>query len=232
MPQLKVILRFTVLVAVYATLLLYPWSPVVHGYARCFRALNNAAFVRFWFWDDGSVRFLDLHSARLRDELDRATPGTLPASFEPLRPRGVLDTLMVLRNRRTPVVFGQLRISSRAFGYWSTAWLFALILARPMSWRRRGRSLAWGLVLVHAFVLFRISIKAAADGFGAAKVYALFQPSEFWADLLERLRHVAVDDPTVSFVFPTFVWFVVAFNRSERAAFRQRLGGGSADATG
>ncbi len=221
MFQGKSLLRFLLLLALIATVLLVPWPGVARGYAALFRAGSNTVFVRFWFWSEGSVRFLDLHAPDPFLEVDRATLGTLPKSLEIPPATHVLDTLMVLRNRNTPAHFGLLRISSRLIAYWPTAWLTALILAKPMSWRRKGRAFLWGMVCLHVFIAFRLTVKLAADGFGAAKVYALFVPGEFWGDLLRRVEEVVVENPTATFVIPTFIWFLVAFTWEEWAAFRE-----------
>ena len=223
MFQGKAILRFALTLAICAIILLIPWQVVVRGYASVFRMGGNILFSRFWIWPEGSVKFLDLESDRLYRDIDRVTAGTLPPTFQPPKAKGVLDTLMVLRNRETPASFGMLRIGSRLVGYWSIAWLLALLIAKPMSWRRRGKAALWGLLWVHAFIAVRLTIKLSADGFGAAKKYALFAPGEFGTDMLRRLVEVFVENPSVTFVVPTFIWFLVAFDRSEWSSFRQQV---------
>lgn len=224
----KQILRFALLVGVYATVLLIPWQVVERGYAAVFRAESNFLFSRFWLWPEGRARFIDLHRSpqEVFTDIDLATPGQLPRSFRPPVAEDVRDTLVLVMNKNQPQTFGQFRISSRLVGYWPTAWLVALVLAKPMSWRRRGWGLLWGLLLVHVFLAFRLSVKLLAGGFAlSGKAYALFTPSPFWADLLRRLDEVFVEDPTVSFVIPTLIWFVVAFTWKEWASWRKMFAG-------
>lgn len=229
MLQRKLIIRFSLLLGLYATVLLFPWPGLERAYGRLFRGAADVLFHRFWFWQDGHARFLDLRSPHLREDIDLATPGELPPSFAPPAPTEVLDTLVLIMKRSHPSTFGELRISSRAMGYWPTAWLAALILAKPMPWSKRGRALLWGLLLIHLFIAFRLSIKLLAGGFAAAKVYTLFHPGGFWQDVLRRLEEVVVENPTVSFAVPTIVWFIVAFGWGELAALRQSLRGENGD---
>ena len=188
-----------------------------------FRVGNDIVFSRFWFWSEGHVRFLDLHSPDLILDLDLATPGELPRDFKPPPAEEVKDTLMVLMNRTHLGTFGLLRTSSRLVGYWPTVWLIALIVAKPLPWSRKGLALIWGLLLVHGFIALRLSLTLAHGGFGAQKVYALFDLSPFWQDVLGRTETVMVTDPTASFVVPTLIWAVVAFRWSEWASLRESL---------
>ena len=89
--------------------------------------------------------------------------------------------------------------------------------------RRKGKAALWGLLWLHAFIALRLTIKLAADGFGANKVYALFEPGEFWRDMLRRLVEVVWENPSVSFVVPTLIWFCVAFSLAEWSSFRQQI---------
>ncbi|MHC4698053.1 MAG: hypothetical protein ACYTFA_15075 [Planctomycetota bacterium] len=231
MPPPRVILRFCIFFALICGVLFTPWPGVKSGYAAVFRAGADIVFRRFWFWSDGHVRFLDLHSPDLVSELDWATPGTLPQGFQPLPALEPRDTLMALMNRSHEGTFGQLRTSSRLLGYWPTAWLVALILAKPMLWSRKGWALVGGLLLVHAFIAVRLSLTLANGGFAAEKAYALFSLSPFWKDVLGRVETVLVTDPTASFVVPTLIWGLVAFKWSEWAALRESLlPSGDADA--
>jgi hypothetical protein len=184
--------------------------PLDRAYACLFRGAGNVLFTGFWFWPDGKVRFVDLHAPDQISQINELIPGELPAGYRPLRPEGVKDTLMVLMNRRAPGSIGQLRTSSRS-AYWPTAMLIALVLATPLSWSRRGWALLWGLLLTHVFVALRLTLTLAAGGFAVPdKAYALFHPGAFWQRVLTGGQNVLSDNPTVSFVVPVFIWFLVA----------------------
>ncbi len=222
MLQPRAALKFSVLLVVYATLFLIPWQPVEQAYASLFRTGGNIFFTRFWFWGEGHTKFLDLHAKDLRMQVELAIPGQLPRSFQPARGEHKQDTLLLLSKGPKPPSFGQLHTSSRMVGYWPTVWLLALILAKPMSWKRRGKSLMWGMVLLHLFIAVRLSFYLAAKGFGVSgKVYALFAPGEFFSEVLTRGDEVFMQNPSLSFFAPTFIWFAVAFSRSEWAVLRK-----------
>ncbi len=227
MHNRKSIIQFSVVVVVLSVLLFYPWVPAIQrGYLSAFRACNDTLFSRYWFWGDGYVHFLDLSSKTLHADVEDITSIKLPPRLKMPELSGQQDTLMVIRNRKMGS-FGMLRISGRIIGYWPTVWLLVLILAKPMTWKRRGWACLWGMGLVHVFIALRITIKLADDAFGApGKVYALFQPSPFVADVLSRLEQILTQDPTISFVVPTFIWFLVAFTWKDLSILRQVVRGG------
>jgi len=223
MLQFRQILQFSVIALILSALLLSPWSVVERGYARAFQAANSAFFSQFWFWSAGQAAFIDLRAKDLVKRIDDVTPGDLKNSnFRPIPPTDVLDTLVVIMNRNTPGPFGQFRIGSRQLGYWPAAWMLALIIAKPLILRRKLWALFFGMLLVHGFIAFRVSIKLLEGGLAVpGKKYALFQASPFGLDILKRMNQIFVEDPTISFVIPTLIWFLVAFTREDWAAVRQ-----------
>ncbi|UCE60058.1 MAG: hypothetical protein JSU63_21770 [Phycisphaerales bacterium] len=223
MNPTRVILRFSFFVLLFYTLLMIPWPGLQSAYSGAFRTGGDVFFRRFWAWSDGRVRFLDLHSEFLMEDLKSVTLVDPPPGFRLPPPTDVMDTLMVMSNRGVPGPYGVLRTSSRPVGYWPTAWMLALILAKPMSWSRRGWALLWGLLLVHVFIVVRLSLTLANNGFGAAKSYALFEMSPFWKDVLARAETVLLTDPTATFAIATFIWLLVSVKRSEWAWLREML---------
>jgi hypothetical protein len=202
-PPRKLGRFFLVVVVIYAALMA-PWPGVRSGYAYLFRRFGDVMFARFWFWPEAGVRFLDLESPEPGD----AAPGATE-----LRAGGVFDTAMELRSQRAPGKYGYLRASSRYVGYVPTVVLAALVLAAPVPWSRRVRGLLWGLLLVHAFIVLRLTLTLTANCFAAAKNYAVFHPSPFWRGVLTRVESVFSEDPTVSFVVPVLIWFLVSMRR-------------------
>lgn len=203
---------FLTALALYA-LFMAPWPGVAKGYAHLFRAGGNVLFARFWFWSDASVTFLDPQNLR---------PGDLPPGTPPIPTDKGKDTLLQLHRRAANTV-GHLRTSSRPIGFGPTVVVVALILATPLHRRRKAWALAGGLLLVHAFIAFRITLLVTANGFAADKAYAIFQPGAFWRRVLGAMESLFADDPTVSFVVPALIWFVVSCAWSS---------GAEADATG
>ncbi len=194
----RILLFFLAGVGCYAALMA-PWPGVQHAYARMFQGAGNIVFARFWFWSEGTVVFHNIDSLK---------PGDLPPGVGTIQADATRDTVMVLRKVRAPQV-GNLRTSSRYIGYSPTAMLVALVLATPIPWRRRGVALLWGMGFVHAFIVLRVTLTLAANGFAADKGYALFSPSEFWYGMLSRAQTLLADDPSVSFVVPMMIWFLV-----------------------
>lgn len=199
-----------------------------------FRMGGNVVFSRFWFWPEGSVRFVDLVAEDVLTQVNavllRPKPLApriqLPPNFKLPAATAELDVLMVYQNQRTVGKLGFVRTSSRNNGYWPTVFLVALILAKRMRWSRRGWALLWGLILVHGFIAFRLSINMLATGFAVpGKSYALFEPNEFWLTTLRRADEVFVQNPTVSFVVAAFIWLVVAFTKQDWVAIFQATRG-------
>jgi hypothetical protein len=65
------------------------------------------------------------------------------------------------------------------------------------------------MLLVHAFILFRITIVVLKNGFAADKPYALFHPGPFWQDILRRADEVLADNPTFSYLVPVVIWLFI-----------------------
>lgn len=220
MLQPRLLLRFSLVLVVVGTVLLYPWSFVDRGYARFFCGWNNALFSRFWFWSDGHAVFIDLRDTDIFEQVDAATPGDLPRGVKLLARSASLDTLVLVMNRSVPSTFGQRRVSSRLSGYWPTAGLVALLVATPIPWARRGWSLLAGLLVLHAFLALRMSVELLVGGLAdPAKKYALFHPGEYWFGMLKRMDEVLVQNPAVPFLMAAAIWLFVVFLGSSTALF-------------
>lgn len=199
--------------AIAAALIIYEstWNRACQRY---FRTFGDVAFSQFWIWPTASVRFLDLNSKSLVEEIrSAALPYDLPEGF-PIPARGsVKDTLMVLKNtsQENPGI-GLLRTGSRLIAYWPTSVVIALSLATPWEWKRRIWVLFWSLFLIHFFIAIRLSIYLMKGGFAdASKRFVLFNWSEYWFEKLKAVDEVINDDPAVNFVVPIIVWLIVLF---------------------
>lgn len=221
----KKIIQFAVIFAVVYGGLMALRTPLGPAYSCLFHAGGNIAFSRYLTSRDGSVRFIELNQPvlDLRRDVDFNTFGTLPDNKVILRPKGVFDTLMLLRNRAQMGHFGMLRTSARMVGYTPTAVIVALFLATPAAWRRRLIGLGIGLVLVHGYIFVRLAIDLATGewGFGSAKPYALFKLSDFWSGVLTRVSEVVAENPTVYLGVCVFFWLLVSLLSGTFTAFRQ-----------
>jgi hypothetical protein len=85
-----------------------------------------------------------------------------------------------------------------------------------------------GLVLLHAFIAFRIFIFVRQGGFAdPSKDYRLYSPGSFWADALRRADNVLVHDPTFNYVVPILIWVVLIVAMSIWITWRERRAEGA-----
>jgi hypothetical protein len=221
MLQPKQILRFAVLAIAFYLVTMWLRPYVEDPYARYFRGLCNAVFAGGWLHADARACFLDLETPDLVGEVEAATGLPLRGRYAPPEPTPHKDTLMLLIHRHVPVPFGQMKTSSRLVGYEPTAVILALLLATSYpTWTRRWVALGIGLILVHGFILLRLSFNLLVGGFAAGRPYSVFHPSEFWFGVLDRGDDILMQDPTASWTFPVFVWFVVVLLTGSLRAFR------------
>lgn len=227
------IVRMLILVCVMYAIgaaLFYYWPVGRSTYESYFRGFGNAAFERFLVWPTASIRFLDLNSRDIVQNIrDAAPPLTLPESFPvPQRDRtGVKDTLMLLKNvHPAHPGLGQLRTGSRLIGFWPTITVLCLALATPWSWRRKTWLVVWVFLMVHLFIIFRLSIYALQGGFAVSgKDFQLLSLSEFWTDRLKGLDSVINDNPTTNFIAPILIWLTVVVGMELWSVLWKRISG-------
>ena len=82
------------------------------------------------------------------------------------------DSEMFLINGESRTSVSQ-TLSSRYIGYAPTTFLLALILATPLTWRRRLIALFWGLVLTHAWIAFSMLL-LIVHGYSRGDVVSIF----------------------------------------------------------
>ncbi len=172
-------------------LLSAPWPGVHEAYSACTRAVGNAVFGSFG--SDGVVRFMPLPDAK-----------------------GGMDTAISIKNVNSPVV-GKLPHSNWFSGYLPMVEVVALILATPIPWKRRWKSLFWGILLVNVFVGLRVWV-TLLHGFSMDQPCALYHPSPFWMGALTDLYNYFALSSTCSFVIPALIWILVTFRESDLRA--------------
>ncbi len=168
-------------------LLMIPWPGVGEAYGAFFRAGGNLLFSSFG--TGGLVRFLPL------EESD-----------------GVHDHVVHAENLQTGMAVG-VRGRSRITGYQPTAYVIALIVATPLPWSRRLKALAWGLLLVNAYVAVRmlllLLVTFSSDALG------LFSPGAVMRTVLGFSEWVVVRSFGGSFVVPLGIWALAMFRRGD-----------------
>ena len=109
----------------------------------------------------------------------------------------------------------RVKIHTRRFGYLPTAALTSLILATPISWRRRGRALFWGLLLVNAWNALRLPLVVI---YGRTRAWSELASGEL---TLWQQATLAVIESTVgqgvSYIVPILIWIAVTMRRADLA---------------
>ncbi len=187
MFPLRRISGFFIRCLVFYGLLIGPWPQLMDGYRAFFRAGGNLLFHHFG--PAGSVEFKPIPS------LDHAKDVTL---------------------RLTKHRVGSLErdIKSVYAGYRPTAFLIALVLATPVPWSRRLWALLWGLILVNAFVSFRVGL-VLLDDFSNNNPLALFTLSHTLKAGLRLLVLLFYRAPEMHYIVPAFIWLLVTFRRDD-----------------
>jgi len=200
MPWPRSILEFIAKFAFAYALLLAPWPGTDAWYARGFRGVGQLAFGRE---ADGRLVEFQPVLAELGHTLDTRI---LLAQRDPLDPAA-------------PVVGHYLELDTRGVGRVPTALVLALILATPVSWRRRGRAMLWGLVAINAFVIFSVGVYIVSE----AAALALISLAPFWREVGAGLEATLITQMGASFVVPVLVWMLVTLRRQELDNLAVRL---------
>lgn len=189
MFPLRTISGFLLRTTVCYTVFMIPWPGVRDAYRSCFRAVGNVAFASVR--GAGAVRFEPYSSDDQRK-----------------------DTRLVLEKYRPFTVRGRTELQSILLGYRPIAFLVALTVGAPITWRRRLWALLWGLIFVNLFIAFRVWIPILI-GFSGDNQLALYSFPPVIDSLLGVLKLVLVQAPVVHYMAPTFIWMVVTFRRGD-----------------
>lgn len=177
------------LLLIYA-LLIVPWPGVQRGYNAFVHAVGNT--------------FLGEFGARGR------------VHFQPIGPGFPMqDTQIQMRN----VARGseqRIAYNIRYTGYVPTVLLVSLIVSTPLPWRRRRRTLLWGLLFVQLFVLLRIALLIAFE-FRMGTPVGMYHFSPFWHTTMVILVEAISASPVTSCIVPVVIWVLVAFRREDLA---------------
>ena len=77
------------------------------------------------------------------------------------------------------------------------------------SWRQRGWALLWGLLLVHAFILFSIQVWIWDESSDVLLV--TFSP--WWQRILDEMEYALLTQLGASFSVPILIWILVTIRR-------------------
>ncbi len=180
----RTLLRFFVLLVLIYALLILPWPGVDRGYLVCVCAVGNQFF--------GTI----------------AKEGTVVFDSHPTNNWLCSQTL----THRGTGKFAR-RLSLVRPDYLATALVVALVLATPISWRRKSIALLLGLLLIDAFVFWRLWL-GLVDTFSDHQL-ALIRFTPFWKETVRLAVHIFIGSIEASFIVPVFVWILVTFRRGD-----------------
>jgi hypothetical protein len=176
------ILRFFLLLAGVYVLLIVPWPGVNPAYMAFFRLAGNLLF-----HSTGPVGVV---------HFENRSP-----------PNNPWATRVTFKNLRTGAEAHNDRCYAR-HSYLTYALLTALIVATPVPWSRRWKSLLLGLLLASAAVAFTIWL-GIMDIFSGPPPVGQFSLSAFWRAALAAALRILTLSPEVPFALPTLIWPLV-----------------------
>jgi hypothetical protein len=190
----RLILGFLIRFVVVFGLLILPWPGWNEFYGQGFRAIGNAVFAR---QDENCILYFEAH---------RQTRGF-----------SAVDTRITIGNRhlmdsngKGPVTL--LELNTRFVGWLPTALTIALIVATPVPWRRRWWALFWGVLLIHAFILFSVAVYI----WNESTTVSLVTLSPLWKEIADALEYTLVVQMGASFSIPVLIWIAVLFRRQDK----------------
>ena len=181
---------FCIFVLVYG-LLMTLWPVLGTTYSKFFRA--GAAFLFESFGSKGTVSFEPLSDSHYDIRAVFYNRDLVGPNSKPLAGRG--------------------RLSSFCVGYIYVVFIAALVLATPISLRRKAWALFWAMILIHVFLALRLAIWLLYHF--TNEPLCLFVLSPF----CKRLLFVVVRglNPSITFglIVSTFIWILVSFRRED-----------------
>lgn len=195
MPHPARVAAFAARALLYVVVLALPMLPFDAGYAVAFRGAANTVFGGLF--DEATVTFSE-------------------KEVDPTLPVRVRDTRIVLvaDDGRTAAA----AISTRNKAFLPTAVALALVLATPVTWRRRGLALVLAALAVQLFVAVRVWIHLLAlTAPGGTLPLASMDGSPI--EIIRALHSVLYRASWGSFVPPLLIWAAVTLRPGDGAAF-------------
>jgi len=200
MNSRKLVAGFCIRLVVFYTLLAAPWPGLAaryaKGFARCCDYITYDVFNSYGIFGTDAT-------ARVYPISEQDSPH---------------DLQLVIGNRSSRALTDRPRSSSRHLGYVPAMVLACLVLATPLTWRRRALALAWGEFWIHLFIAVRVALMLAY-AFQGTHAYSAFSLGPFGARALFVVYDVAAVEPVMSYVVPLFIWIATVFRRSDLERF-------------
>ncbi|MHC5111874.1 MAG: hypothetical protein ACYTHJ_18565 [Planctomycetota bacterium] len=187
MRHRRLALGFLAKLALAYALLILPWPWFGDSFAASLRSAGNTMLGHFGH--DGLIRFE-------KGPKDNETE----------------LTRLFLTNRRSGA--RAVRFLQTRHAYLPFAVLSALILASPVPWSRKWKSMLAGWILIGGFVWFRIWL-GVVDAFSEDHAIAVLELSAWMKTLVSSGVYMLLVSPEPSFVVPVVVWLMVTFRLSD-----------------
>ncbi len=110
----------------------------------------------------------------------------------------------------------KLPLNSWQIGYLPTILFLALLIATPISIKRKLWAALWGLILVQLFILFKLYIKLLWT-FNGREWTEVVQLSGVWERLVSGLDYLFVQHIGTAVIIPVFIWIIVSFKKEDTA---------------
>jgi len=220
MRPYRKVLRFFLIATVICIVLVWPRHGPRSIYGSIFRITISTLLNDFG--DGGSVKVI------APEEKDLRNPRFHEDKFDSVAVLEVSRTHYeeeIIGGRKAKVPVTNKKISREAVdiartGYVPTALVIALVIASPVTWKRRLWALVWGGLLVTAF---------AAGRFYLFAYYRFSRPGELQTIELGGFSDTVVSflyehlfvSPTGTVLVPVFVWLLVTFRRSDLDRLRE-----------
>ena len=191
MKNFKIILRFVIIFSVTYIVLLLPEFGCDKKYEVFFRNVGNKLYGNF-----GKEGVL-----MIREESGEGYDTRIYLSAK---------SLLQKNNDYKSELFP---INARRIGFISTAFMFSLIVATPLLWKRKLFAMLMGLFLVTVYAMLKLRV-LILHFYTLTKTTGLYQAPdekktiEFWSDFFARPN-------TPVYYFVLIVWLAVCFSKSD-----------------
>lgn len=169
------------------------------GYRSAMENVSNKVFREFW--SQGYV-FFEADEDPTGEEMD--------TSMRMLNREALLEA----QRNNTNVYSIKVFCSLRNWGFLSTAFFLALVLAAPVPLRRKVIAGLIGFLLVQLFVLFRIWVDLEFTMQQNPKLN-IVNYAGFWEKVIVTMDAFFAKNIVIAFIVPLLVWIFVMFKRED-----------------
>lgn len=204
-PLLRMVLLFAV--AYGGFLILGQVTGITKGYRTVIRNVSTTVFQEHW--SEGLVQFRE-PGAQFGKGLETA-----------------IDFVNRAENERAAVTGSSVSavtvyFSIHNWGFLLGTFLISLIIASPVSIRRKLVAAGISLVLFHFYLFFRIWLKLEWE-MDTHPELAIVDLSDFWSKALDAFNIVFVQNIVVSFLVAVMIWIMVTFRKDDWGMFSKLI---------